>query len=35
MDSIRRNQIREVLYYDRNMNAMAFDLEKKERWIIY
>ena len=29
MDSIRRNQINEVLDYDRNMNAMVFNIEKK------
>jgi hypothetical protein len=29
MDSIRRNQINEVLDYDRNMNAMVFAIEKK------
>ena len=28
MDSIRRNQINEVLDYDRNMNAMVFAIEK-------
>ena len=29
MDSIRLGQINEVLNYDRNINAMVFNLEKK------
>ena len=29
MNSIRRNQIMEILDYDKNMNAMVFNLEKR------
>ena len=29
MDSIRLSQINEALNYDKNMNAMVFNLEKK------
>ena len=29
MDSIRLSQVNEVLNYDKNINAMVFNLEKK------
>ena len=29
MDSIRLSQINEAMNYDKNMNAMVFNLEKK------
>jgi len=32
MDAIRSQQISEALNYDRNINAMVFNLEKKASW---